>query len=115
MSMTTELAQRMKAEISALDDTQWYLAKPSEIRSLVEALEARDKQIAELRVSNRILCSDAMAKQDRITVLEARTVKLPSLNPKMFNDAVMFGYLKAQKEVVEFCAAAGISVTVEGE
>lgn len=41
MSMTTELelAQRMKVEISALDDTQWYLAKPPEIRLLVEALE----------------------------------------------------------------------------
>lgn len=40
--MTTdiaELAQRVKTEASGIDDTQWYLAKPSEIRSLVEALE----------------------------------------------------------------------------
>lgn len=35
----TELAQRVKTEASAIDDTQWYLAKPSEIRLLVEALE----------------------------------------------------------------------------
>lgn len=46
----------------------------------------------------------------RITELESRTVKLPSLNPEMFNGDVMFGYRKAQKEAVEFCAAAGIKV-----
>ncbi|MBD0980799.1 hypothetical protein [Klebsiella michiganensis] len=46
--------------------------------------------------------------------LEARTVsvKLPSLNPKMFNDDVMFGYRKAQKEAVKLCAAAGIKLEV---
>ncbi|QBZ68958.1 hypothetical protein PQZ64_gp59 [Klebsiella phage vB_KpnM_IME346] len=46
----------------------------------------------------------------RITELESRTVKLPSLNPEMFNGDVMFGYHKAQKEAVEFCAAVGIKV-----
>lgn len=45
----TELAQRVKTEASAIDDTQWYLAKPSEIRLLVEALEAKDKENAKLR------------------------------------------------------------------
>ena len=47
--------------------------------------------------------------------LESRTVtvKLPSLNPAMFNGDVMFGYRKAQKEAVEFCSAAGIKVEVE--
>lgn len=39
MNDITELAQRVKTEVSAIDDTQWYLAKPSEIRLLVEALE----------------------------------------------------------------------------
>ncbi|HFZ1016596.1 TPA: hypothetical protein ACIJRM_005373 [Klebsiella oxytoca] len=39
MTDITELAQRVKTEASSIDDTQWYLAKPSEIRSLVEALE----------------------------------------------------------------------------
>lgn len=48
--------------------------------------------------------------EERITELESRTVKLPSLNPEMFNGDVMFGYRKAQKEAVEFCAAVGIKV-----
>lgn len=43
MTDITELAQRVKTEASAIDDTQWYLAKPSEIRSLVEALEKSEK------------------------------------------------------------------------
>ncbi|MDV5292463.1 ead/Ea22-like family protein [Klebsiella michiganensis] len=44
----TELAQRVKTEASAIDDTQWYLAKPSEIRSLVEALEKAQQVDEEL-------------------------------------------------------------------
>ncbi|HDU3501617.1 TPA: hypothetical protein QIW77_002973 [Klebsiella pneumoniae] len=51
--------------------------------------------------------------QQRIAELESRTVKLPSLNPEMFNEDVMFGYRKAQKEAVDFCAAAGIKVEAE--
>lgn len=39
-------------------------------------------------------------------------MKLPSLNPEMFNGDVMFGYRKAQKEAVDFCAAAGIKLEV---
>ncbi len=39
MTDITELAQRVKTESAAIEDTQWYLAKPSEIRLLVEALE----------------------------------------------------------------------------
>ncbi|UWC45381.1 hypothetical protein [Klebsiella aerogenes] len=55
------------------------------------------------------------AAEKRIAELESRTVtvKLPSLNPEMFNGDVMFGYRKAQKEAVEFCSAAGIKVEVE--
>ncbi|EOW0181917.1 TPA: hypothetical protein ACY3JH_002908 [Klebsiella aerogenes] len=49
MTDITELAQRVKTEVSTIDDTQWYLAKPSEIRLLVEALEAKDKENAKLR------------------------------------------------------------------
>ncbi|KAB0849111.1 hypothetical protein [Cronobacter sakazakii] len=52
----------------------------------------------------------AEAAEKRIAELEARTVKLPSINPQMFNDDVMFGYRKAQREAVEFCAAAGINL-----
>ncbi|EQB2495075.1 hypothetical protein PTQ50_27345 [Klebsiella michiganensis] len=39
-------------------------------------------------------------------------MKLPSLNPEMFNGDVMFGYRNAQKEAVDFCAAAGIKLEV---
>ncbi|WP_337071971.1 hypothetical protein [Klebsiella aerogenes] len=39
MNDITELARKVITEVSAIDDTQWYLAKPSEIRLLVEALE----------------------------------------------------------------------------
>ncbi|MDV0624574.1 ead/Ea22-like family protein [Klebsiella variicola subsp. variicola] len=53
------------------------------------------------------------ALRQRIAKLESRTVKLPSLNPEMFNEDVMFGYRKAQKEAVDFCVAAGIKVEAE--
>lgn len=55
--------------------------------------------------------------RQRIAELEARTltVKLPSLNPEMFNEDVIFGYRKAQKEAFHFCAAAGIKLQIEGE
>ncbi|WP_105604145.1 ead/Ea22-like family protein [Cronobacter sakazakii] len=57
----------------------------------------------------------AESAEKRIAELEARTVKLPSINPQMFNDDVMFGYRKAQREAVEFCAAAGINLETGGE
>ncbi|ELY2630706.1 ead/Ea22-like family protein [Cronobacter sakazakii] len=69
-------------------------ASPKTVLCLIAALEAAEKRIAEL---------------------EARTVKLPSINPQMFNDDVMFGYRKAQREAVEFCAAAGINLETGGE
>ncbi|SPW12830.1 Uncharacterised protein [Cronobacter sakazakii] len=56
-------------------------ASPKAVLCLIAALEAAQKRIAEL---------------------EARKVKLPSINPQMFNDDVMFGYRKAQREAVEF-------------
>ncbi|ELY2920581.1 hypothetical protein SMC70_002004 [Cronobacter sakazakii] len=55
------------------------------------------------------------AAQKRIAELEARTVKLPSINPQMFNDDVMFGYRKSQREAAEFCAVAGINLEAGGE
>ncbi|HIC9076942.1 TPA: hypothetical protein ACW7Y6_001440 [Klebsiella aerogenes] len=75
------------------------------IDALVEALEKAHKTIAFQQGEIKALLSS----------LESRTVtvKLPSLNPAMFNGDVMFGYHKAQKEAVEFCAAAGIKVEVE--
>ncbi|TYD48389.1 ead/Ea22-like family protein [Cronobacter sakazakii] len=68
-------------------------ASPKAVLCLIAALEAAEKRVAEL---------------------EARTVKLPSINPQMFNDDVIFGYRKAQREAVEFCAAAGINLETGG-
>ncbi|WP_316443515.1 hypothetical protein, partial [Escherichia coli] len=52
--------------------------------------------------------------RQRISMLESKIVivSLPSINPEMFNQAVVFGYQTAQKEAVEFCAAAGIKLQV---
>ncbi|ELY4391697.1 ead/Ea22-like family protein [Cronobacter sakazakii] len=75
------------------DATFIATANPATVLELIAALEAAQKRIAEL---------------------EARTVKLPSINTQMFNDDVMFGYRKAQREAVEFCAAAGINLETGG-
>ncbi|EOI1255586.1 hypothetical protein ACMGL4_001930 [Klebsiella pneumoniae] len=52
--------------------------------------------------------------RQRISMLESKIVivSLPSINPEMINQDVVFGYQKAQKEAVEFCAAAGIKLQV---
>ncbi|WP_413702945.1 ead/Ea22-like family protein [Raoultella ornithinolytica] len=80
----TELAQRVKTEASAIDDTQWYLAKPSEIRSLVEALEKAQQYAKERDAENQ----DLMLTVGRLRVereeLESRTVKLPNSNDERF-------------------------------
>lgn len=82
----TELARKVKTEASAIDDTQWYLAKPSEIRLLVEALEKAQQRIEELEDAEQKLCAANVtldARADRaerqMAELESRTVtvKLP--------------------------------------
>ncbi|EHT05866.1 hypothetical protein HMPREF9694_05414 [Klebsiella michiganensis] len=73
------LAQRVKKEASAIDGTQWYLAKPSEIRSLVEALEkAQRTQTCEHSMFWDASGVKRCSKCDRAE-LESRTVtvKLP--------------------------------------
>lgn len=89
-------------------------ATPETILALLADREADKAQIAELTHNHRVhaakLISERGLLKQRIAELEARKVKLPSLNPQMFNDDVMFGYRKAQKEAVEFCAAAGITL-----
>ncbi|EKQ6526323.1 hypothetical protein P6O13_001725 [Klebsiella aerogenes] len=82
-----------------------------EMSARVEELESQRKLA--FAASNRWADKFREAEK-RIAELESRTVtvKLPSLNPEMFNGDVMFGYHKAQKEAVEFCAAAGIKVEV---
>ncbi|MCF1305003.1 hypothetical protein [Raoultella ornithinolytica] len=74
----TELAQRVKTEASAIDDTQWYLAKPSEIRSLVEALEkAHAENTAGVAGMAESYETNISMLRSRIAELESRTVKLP--------------------------------------
>ncbi|HIE8912102.1 TPA: ead/Ea22-like family protein [Klebsiella pneumoniae] len=88
-------------------------ANPVNILALVEALEKAQQTEKTLESRNRRLDGIITAAEKRIAELESRTVKLPSLNPEMFNEDVMFGYRKAQKEAVDFCAAAGIKVEAE--
>ncbi|KOQ95782.1 hypothetical protein ABW48_16205 [Pluralibacter gergoviae] len=70
MTDITELAQRVKTEAAAIDDTQWYLAKPSEIRSLVEALELKEEQRANWFQMAQKLGDDLDAAEKRIAELE---------------------------------------------
>ncbi|HHS9552217.1 TPA: hypothetical protein ACTXCE_003320 [Raoultella planticola] len=112
MTDITELARKVKTEASAIDDTQWYLAKPSEIRLLVEALEKAQQRIDELLPSNRNMLMPALGglsrdhlvvtiqtvvdnysalhtkwleDRQRIAELESRTVKLPDFRHEHFN------------------------------
>ncbi|EOI3556466.1 ead/Ea22-like family protein [Cronobacter dublinensis] len=101
----------------------------SDYEVLIAALEAaradcreNAARIAELESQRKLAFSAGNRWADkcreaerRIAELEARTVKLPSINPQMFNDDVMFGYRKAQREAVEFCAAAGINLETGDE
>lgn len=124
----TELAQRLN--ICAKEGTYPVLS-PADCGALVEALEKAhqvDEELCKLLPPGaeymdppdggdvtplegvRRMVADY---RQRIAELESRTVKLPSLNPEMFNEDVMFGYRKAQKEAVDFCAAAGIKVEAE--
>lgn len=97
------------------------LANPKLVLELLAERDADKARIAELVHNHRVhaaaLISERAILKQRVAELEARTltVKLPSLSPQMFNDDVMFGYRKAQREAVEFCAAHGISLKIEGE
>lgn len=82
--------------------------------ALLAERDADKKRIAELEQALSAAENNDIDARCHIAELEARTVKLPSLNPQMFNDDVMFGYRKAQREAVDFCAAAGISLKIEG-
>ncbi|EJY8341717.1 ead/Ea22-like family protein [Cronobacter sakazakii] len=97
-------------------------ASPKAVLCLIAALEAKDRRNAELNstlerwaTDRAQSASELEVAEKRIAELEARTVKLPSINPQMFNDDVMFGYRKAQREAVEFCAVAGINLETGGE
>ncbi|MDM8056563.1 hypothetical protein [Klebsiella aerogenes] len=80
MTDITELAQRVKTEASAIDDTQWYLAKPSEIRSLVEALEKAQKLATQQGNIACALFDEVTAQRQRIAVLEEAEQQLCAAN-----------------------------------
>ncbi|WP_052766937.1 hypothetical protein [Klebsiella aerogenes] len=83
MNDITELAQRVKTEVSAIDDTQWYLAKPSEIRLLVEALEkAQQQNISDFEIKAR-LCKESNSLHDRLRVAEKRIAELEEAERKL--------------------------------
>ncbi|HFL5986530.1 TPA: hypothetical protein ACG4MZ_000094 [Klebsiella aerogenes] len=123
----TEFALRaagyVDALVEALEKAQQLATQQGNIAcALFDEVTAQRQRIAVLEEAEQQLCAanvtlDARAElaERQLAELESRTVtvKLPSLNPEMFNGDVMFGYHKAQKEAVEFCAAAGIKVEVE--
>lgn len=122
-----ETAQQRNSYLETYSKTaiEFREAARDENRRLKLDLEIAEKRVAELEKAQQLatqqgniacaLFDEVTAQRQRIAELESRTVtvKLPSLNPAMFNGDVMFGYRKAQKEAVEFCAAAGIKVEVE--
>lgn len=84
-----------------------------EVDEMQKSLDHTHRRRAIWREKAVTVETEIAALRQRIAELESRTVKLPSLNPEMFNEDVMFGYRKAQKEAVDFCAAAGIKVEAE--
>lgn len=111
----TELAQRVKTEASAIDDTQWYLAKPSEIRSLVEALEKAQQYAKERDAENQDLMLTVGRPRVEREELESRTVtvKLPDYRNTYkgtFADEVEH---QVRRALDLFSAAAGIKVEAE--
>lgn len=122
----TELAQRVKTEASTIDDTQWYLAKPSEIRSLVEALESKERIIQVLESSYNEQTEALEKAQETIAFqqgeikallssLESRTVKLPDLRQIVSGDRYVWsdGVYNYSQDVKVALAAAGINVEAE--
>ncbi|KAB0886131.1 hypothetical protein FZI56_22285 [Cronobacter sakazakii] len=127
MTNTNELTAKLKSAAEKARWGDWSAYKPHsgargyEVRVGSEAVAQHclkdDAAFIAEASPKAVLCLIAAleAAQKRIAELEARKVKLPSINPQMFNDDVMFGYRKAQREAVEFCAAAGINLETGGE
>jgi hypothetical protein len=102
----TELAQRVKTEASAIDDTQWYLAKPSEIRLLVEALE---KAQQEHRLHAARLISEKALLKERIAELEEAEQKLCAANVTLDTRAELAERQLAEMESRTATADADVS------
>lgn len=87
------------------------LASPDNIRALVEALEAKEKQRS---AANKVVIQQDIELQElrqRIAELEARTVKLPeAFYPDGDIDCPLAVNLEDVKEMLQ-----GIGVAVEGE
>ncbi|MFY7341575.1 hypothetical protein [Enterobacter cloacae complex sp. IR5422] len=74
---------KQACQVSRYDLVSGYMQKwpdgefvyHSDYQALLDELEAKDRRIAEMSESNRLLCADSMIKQDRIAELEAREVK----------------------------------------
>ncbi|EOC0100829.1 hypothetical protein EJD93_22815 (plasmid) [Cronobacter sakazakii] len=127
MTNTNELTAKLKSAAEKARWGDWSAYKPHsgargyEVRVGSEAVAQHclkdDAAFIAEASPKAVLCLIAAleAAQKRIAELEARKVKLPSINPQMFNDDVMFGYRKAQREAVEFCAVAGINLETGGE
>lgn len=117
----TELAQRVERIISDMrlkhgdKDTYAPVMKWDEFLALVEALEARDKQIAnDVQIKAR-LCRESNSLHDRlreaekrIAELESRTVKLPE--PEQWDISQI---LLCKKKVVAAIRDAGIKMEAE--
>lgn len=111
---------------SQAEEFKRSVRRESSARARIDELHAdcreKDARIAELESQRQMAFSacnrwadKCREAQKRVAELEARKVKLPSINPQMFNDDVMFGYRKAQREAIEFCAVAGINLETGGE
>lgn len=83
------------------------LTGPETVLALLDELEAKDKQIAELTEARDLFNSKMMGFAYRVEELEARTVKIPYLPDDCDRTEAHFKYQAA-------LAAAGIQV-IEGE
>ncbi|WP_180349717.1 hypothetical protein [Klebsiella pneumoniae] len=116
MTDITELAQRVKTEASAIDDTQWYLAKPSEIRLLVEALEKAQQRNGELETYSKTALEFREAARDEnrhlkleLEIAEKRIAELKDAEQKLCAANVT---LDARAELAERQLAEMVSRTV---
>lgn len=86
------------------------------VAELHNKLEAAERSIAGLRVSNRILSSDSIIKQDRIAKLETREVNLPErYDIEMWPEPAPHGEWFARDDILAALTSAGVNFTAKGE
>lgn len=103
MTDITELAQRVKTEASAIDDTQWYLAKPSEIRALLEALEKAQRANGYLREQSAEWERKAISNFEECAEMSARVEELESQRKLAFTASNRWAdkFREAEKRIAE--------------